>query len=111
MLDGQKYQLLYILYFWERVGLYKFMLVHIQWFYLHKANRCQTNRGSFNHVRGFNAKIWPHFNEIVVFVFTENVPIFDSNIAVYHFDTCGLSIFLQSHFLYNILSLNNILYF
>ena len=94
MPDGQKCQLLYILYFWERVGLYKFMLVHIQWFYLHKANRCQTNRGSFYHVRGFNAKIGPHFNEIVVFLFTENFQILACSIAVHRFDTCGLSFFI-----------------
>ena len=92
MPDGQTCQLLYILYFWERAGLYKFMLVHIQWFYLHKANRCQT---SFNHVRGLNAKIGPHFNDIVVLMFTENFPIFARSIAVHHFDTCGLSFVIK----------------
>ena len=34
---------------------------------------------------------------------TENVKIVDLNNDIHHFDTRGLSIFLQIHFLYNIL--------
>ena len=39
----------------------------------------------------------------MVILFTENVKIVGQNNAIHHFDTCGLSIFLQIHFLDNIL--------
>ena len=39
----------------------------------------------------------------MVMGFTENVKIVGRNNAIHHFDTCGLSIFLQIHFLHGIL--------
>ena len=41
--------------------------------------------------------------KIMVIGFTENVKIVGQNNAIDHFDTCGLSIFIQIHFLYLIL--------
>ena len=53
---------------------------------------------------GFYAKIGPHLKEIVAIGFTENVKNVGGNNAIHHFDMCGMSIFLQSHFSCNILS-------
>ena len=49
-------------------------------------------------------QIEPHFKgKKMVIGFPKNVKIVSRNNAIYHFDTCGLSIFLQIHFLLNIL--------
>ena len=63
-----------------------------------KTNIFQLNRSTFYQIRGFCAIIGHHFKEIVVIIFTENVKIMGRNIAIRHFDTCGLSSFLQNHF-------------
>ena len=76
---------------------------HLQWFSLQKANRFQPNRSLFYQVRGFNAKSNLILKEKIVIGFTKNVKIVGRNNAIHHFDTCGLSIFLQITFLHGIL--------
>ena len=67
------------------------------------ANRFQANKSLFNQIRGFYAELNLILKEKMVIGFIENVKIFDRNNAIYHFDTCGLTIFLEIHFLHDIL--------
>ena len=62
-----------------------------------KANTFQPNRSLFNQIRVLLTKLNLILMEKMVIGFTENVKIVGRNNAVYHFDTCGLSIFLQIH--------------
>ena len=71
---------------------------------LQKAYRFQPNRSLFYQIRGFfYVKINLILKVKLVIGFTENVKIIGRNNAIHHFDTCGLSIFLQIHFLHDIL--------
>ena len=54
-------------------------------------------------MRGLYSKSDIILKKTMVIGFTENVKIVGLNNDINHFDTCGLSIFLQIHFLYNIL--------
>ena len=49
-------------------------------------------------MRDIYAKLNLILKEKMVIRFTENVKIAGRNNAIYHFDTCGLSIFLQIYF-------------
>ena len=77
-------------------------LEHLQWFALQMTNIFQPNKSLFYQIRGFYAKINLILKEKIVIRFTANVKIVNQNNAIHHFDTCGLSIFLQIHFLHYI---------
>ena len=67
------------------------------------ANIFQPNRSLSYQIRGFYAKLNLILKEKMVIGFTENVKIVGRSNAIHHFDTFGLSIFVQIHFLPDIL--------